>query len=697
MRLITPMHSPLVRAAALCLIFAPAPSSAEDVLRLDEVVVSAPSADDTLRVVPHGVSVITTEDIERSPSRTVAEVLGREANLNIQSYFGRDKGATIDMRGFGATAVSNVLVLVDGVRLNASDLSGADLSSVALSQVERIEVLRGGGAVRYGDGAVGGLVHILTRRPRSGPIKGEIEARTSSYDTRELRFSASGGAGPLSARIDLGRVDGDGYRDNDEQRRRDTAAELRFVPQGSLSFMDVLLRVSRHTDEYKLPGPVSRARFLSGDPALRRSSTASPLDGGSTDDRKFGSVWRFDLGRAGLIEFQTDHRERDNPYLIGVNPLTPLADQQYSINSTRRDMQVRYDLEYDAFGRTHSFGAGVVTQSADYLRRDAGRTVIDQSTRRTGDLNGQAWYAEAVLRASDAVRLNAGWRSDDTKSRTEADTYRRTCQFQIVFIPGLGNIPVEIPGSCVTGYQSTGATSNSWKSHAAELGLSWQPLPSLVTFVSLSRNFRNPNIDELALASPDLRPQHGRTVELGMRLQPSAALSLGATLFRLRNQDEIFFDSASGLSINRNYDLPTQRTGIEMEARWQASAAWLLAVNAGYVRPRFEGVDADIPLVPRWTANVRTEWLQTPQLRWIFAARHAGRRFDGNDPDNGRFARLPSYTVFDLALRLDLGGGAQLAAGVNNLFDKVYSTIAFSETYYPMPERNAYASLRWRF
>jgi iron complex outermembrane receptor protein len=691
------MFFPCVRALACVFACALPALGADSVHQLDEVVVSAPSAADTLRVVPHGVSIITAEDIDRSPSRTVADVLSREGNLNLQSYFGRDKQATIDMRGFGATATSNVLVLVDGVRLNASDLSGADLSSVALSQIERIEVLRGGGAVRYGDGAVGGIIHIMTRRPRKGPLAGDFEARIASYDTRELRFSAAGGAGPLSGRIDLSRLDGDGYRDNDEQRRRDTAAELRFSPEGALSFMDVLFRVSRHTDEYKLPGPVSRSNFLSGDSALRRSSMASPLDGGSTDDRKFGTLWRFDLGSAGMIEFQTDHRTRENPYLIGVNPLVPLADQQYSIETTRRDAQLRYDLEYTAFGRTHSFGAGFATQSADYTRRDAGRTVIDQSARRTGDLNGQAWYAEAVLRASDAVRVNAGWRSDETKGRTEAATYRRTCRYQMVFVPGLGSFPQEIPGSCVTGYQPDSTYSASSKSHAAELGLSWQPFETLVAFISTSRNFRNPNIDELAQASSDLRPQHGRTVELGMRLQPTSALSLGATVFRLRNRDEIFFDSTGVPSVNRNYDLPTKRAGLELEARWQVSGNWLLGANAGYVRPRFEGVDADIPLVPRWTANVRAEWRQTPALRWIAAARHAGRRFDGNDLDNRSFAELPSYTVFDFALRFDLGGGAQLAAGINNVFDKVYSTIAFSETYYPMPERNGYASLRWRF
>ncbi|MCP4636948.1 MAG: TonB-dependent receptor [Methyloversatilis sp.] len=680
-------------AGLLCLL---APHArADDALRLDEVVISAPSADDTLRTVPHGVSVITAGDIERAGAQGLGDLLGREAGLNLQSYFGRDKGATVDMRGLGATAVSNVLVLVDGVRLNADDLSGADLSSVALSQVERIEVLRGAGAVRYGDGAVGGIIHVLTKRPRSGPLRGEFGVRSASYDTRELRFSASGGAGPLFGRIDVGRLDGDGYRDNDEQRRRDTAAELRIAPDGALSFMDVLLRVSRHTYEYKLPGQVSRERFLSGRAALRRSSTASPLDGGSTDDRKFGTLWRFDLGEFGLIEFQADHRTRDNPYLIGVNPAQPLSDQQYTIESTRRDVQLRYDLDYSAFGRAHHFGAGFVTQSSDYLRRDIGRTVIDQSRLRTGDLNGQAWYAETVFRATDALRLNAGWRSDDTKSRTEAATYRRTCQFQTVFIPGSGVISVEIPGSCVAGLEADSRYASSTKSHAAELGLSWQPEKALVAFASVSRNFRNPNIDELALASSDLRAQHGRTIEAGVRLQPDDRLSFGLTLFRLRNQDEIYFDSTGVPSVNRNYELPTVRTGVEVDLRWRIRPGVLFAANAGYVQPRFEGSDADVPLVPRRTANLRIEWTPAETQRLTLSARHAGRRFDGNDTDNRSFAALPSYTVFDLALSVR-SGAATWSAGVNNLFDKVYSTLAYSSTYYPMPERTAWLGVSWQ-
>ncbi|WP_305632924.1 TonB-dependent receptor [Methyloversatilis sp.] len=665
-----------------------AQTSAPRVHELDEVVISAPSAADTLRMVPHSVSVITREDIDSSPSLSVAELLGREANLNLISYFGHDKNATIGMRGFGESAANNVLVMVDGVRLNADDLSGADLSTVAVSQIKRIEVLRGGGAVRYGDGAVGGVIHVLTNGPSSTDVRSELSLRTAAYGTQALQFSTSGGHGPVSASVEVERMSSDGYRQHDEQRRTRTAVAVRWSPGGTLAFMDLLVRFSRHLDEYGLPGEVSREDFLSGESARRRASRSPRSDGGQTDDRKMGLLWRVDLGDAGVFEFQLDHRRRENPFLIGVDADT----QRNAIDSTREDAQLRYDLDFTLFGLPQNFGMGVASQSSDYLSQRRGTAAANQSERFSGDLNGQAWYVEGVTHLSRQVRMNAGWRRDETKSRTTRERYISECVFIPIPVP-----PFVMPGPCVSDFRRTGSDSNTWRNDAAEFGVTWNPIPSLTTFVSASRHFRNPNIDELALASSDLRAQRGRTIEAGVRLQPDDRLSLGLTLFRLRNQDEIYFDSTGVPSVNRNYDLPTQRTGVELETRWQPSAAWLFAANAGYVQPRFKGTDADIPLVPRWTANARAEWLQTPSLRWIVAARHAGRRFDGNDLDNRSFAELPSYTVFDLALRLDLGGGAQLAAGINNVFDKVYSTIAFSETYYPMPERNGYASLRWRF
>ena len=73
--------------------------------------------------------------------------------------------------------------------------------------------------VRHGDGAVGGIVHIQTRRPRSGPLSGQLDLRAGAWGSREARLRATGGTGPLAASVTLSRQDSDGYRDNDRYDR----------------------------------------------------------------------------------------------------------------------------------------------------------------------------------------------------------------------------------------------------------------------------------------------------------------------------------------------------------------------------------------------------------------------------------------------------------------------------------------------
>ena len=69
------------------------------VIEADEVLVTAPSASGTLRAAPHSVTIITPEDIARAGVTTIGALLSQEANLNLQSYFGGDRQATIDIRG----------------------------------------------------------------------------------------------------------------------------------------------------------------------------------------------------------------------------------------------------------------------------------------------------------------------------------------------------------------------------------------------------------------------------------------------------------------------------------------------------------------------------------------------------------------------------------------------------------------------
>ena len=164
---------------------------------LDEIVVTAAKVEEPVKQTPRNVTVITAEDIAESPSNNIIDLLGREAGINVRSLQGTDRQAVIDIRGMGATAASNVVVLVDGVRLNSPDLSGPDLSSISLDQIERIEVVRGSGGVLYGSGAVGGVVNIVTKK---GTLGTQVDASASygSYNTIDAWASLRGGYKDLS-------------------------------------------------------------------------------------------------------------------------------------------------------------------------------------------------------------------------------------------------------------------------------------------------------------------------------------------------------------------------------------------------------------------------------------------------------------------------------------------------------------------
>ena len=132
---------------------------------LPEVVVTGTRTAEEIQKVPASISVITAADIQRSSAKTAVDLLRREEGIVVRDLLGNGKAAQVDLRGFGETASSNTLVLVDGRRTNEIDLSGVDWAQIPVEQIERIEVLRGPGSVLYGDNAAAGVINIITKSP----------------------------------------------------------------------------------------------------------------------------------------------------------------------------------------------------------------------------------------------------------------------------------------------------------------------------------------------------------------------------------------------------------------------------------------------------------------------------------------------------------------------------------------------------
>lgn len=635
------------------------------------------------------VTVITARDIARSSASSVSELLATEANLSLQSYSGNDRSATLDMRGMGETASSNVLIVVDGVVINENDLSGANLSSLSLSDVRQVEVDRGGGAIQHGSGAVAGVVRITTLPELDeGERRGRAQARIGTLGERigDLQFATRIGAWTPALQLHRGREPG--WRDNSEFDSTRSALTLRWQESLVGVKVDAHARTTRQRDRYGSPGPVSREVFESGSERELRA-TRAPLDGGRTELDRQDLGASLDFGPIGQLTWASSHRERVNPFQIGVDASRPLAEQEQRTTSERWDHRLSHRVGTEVANLPQELTFGWSRMHGNYARWDLPASAPDH-TRLQGEAAASAWMLATTLRPHRAVNVQAGLRWDHFESTRQSQKWSSNCAFA----------PFPVLVCSPYAYEDTQApVAGDWFNRLGELGISWQPSEGTTLFVRRNGTFRAPNLDELNKAADTLRPQRGVTQEVGWRQRAGDSLSWSATWFDMRLQDEIYYGrDALGDELNRNRDEASRRQGIELSGRWLPAPGWRLNGMLSYLVPSLAGRTGDIPLVARTTASLTLGWQPSPAWQSALSVRHVGPRRDGKatDADNPPLARLRAHQVVDAVLRYRQDD-IELALGVNNLFDERYSTLAFGQTYYPMPGRQAHTTLSVRF
>lgn len=152
------------------------------------------------------VVVIDAARIAASPADSLADLLRREAGVQLVRNGGPGAASSISIRG---AAASGTLVLVDGVRVGSATLGQAELENISLATIERIEVLRGPASSLWGADGMGGVIQIVTRQGRPG-IQGGARLALANYAGREASAWASGRSGALDWAASLAREQNDG-------------------------------------------------------------------------------------------------------------------------------------------------------------------------------------------------------------------------------------------------------------------------------------------------------------------------------------------------------------------------------------------------------------------------------------------------------------------------------------------------------
>jgi len=266
----------------------------EEPTRLEPVVVSASRLEQRLRDVPTNVTVLTREQIERSAARTVDDLLRQVPGFSLfrrsSSLVTHPTAQGVSLRGIGPSGVSRTLVLLDGVPFNDPFGGWVYWSKLPLESIDRIEVVRGGGSVAYGNYALGGVINIVTRRPeaRAGQTKLDLGTR----NTVEWDGLASHIAGPWGLAVEGNVFTTDGYKivRADQRGAIDIAADsshqtfngrLEYQPSSSRSLF--------------LAGSFFNEQRGNGTPLQKNATEAGYVATGGRLKTADGSEWQLTL------------------------------------------------------------------------------------------------------------------------------------------------------------------------------------------------------------------------------------------------------------------------------------------------------------------------------------------------------------------------------------------------------------------
>lgn len=162
--------------------------------------------------LPSQRSIVTREEIERSGARNLGEAL----TLVPGAMFNRTGtlGAQTTLRLRGVPTSNQVQVLVDDQPVGGVSIQNVDLSQIPVSDIERIEIVRGGSSVLYGANAIGGLVNVITRRHRGKTPVTNLAASWGTYNTQMFQGDFGTASEKFDGYISAGRDLSDGFQQN---------------------------------------------------------------------------------------------------------------------------------------------------------------------------------------------------------------------------------------------------------------------------------------------------------------------------------------------------------------------------------------------------------------------------------------------------------------------------------------------------
>ncbi|MDR0398703.1 MAG: TonB-dependent receptor [Endomicrobium sp.] len=214
-----------------------------------EVYLSLDKTQEKIETLSVSATVIKRREIEESRVETLGELLANETSIFYGNYGPGIKSSFISLRG--AASSSRVLVLIDGRRIYTLDSNSANLAAIPVSNIERVEIIRGAAATIYGTGAFGGVINVITKKAdyKTPLLSGNFSY--GSFNTYSTDITGSYKTNKFAILALISSLRSDGYRKNSEY----VGYNAFFSGQGDIGDKSKFsIAGSYYTNKFGLPG-----------------------------------------------------------------------------------------------------------------------------------------------------------------------------------------------------------------------------------------------------------------------------------------------------------------------------------------------------------------------------------------------------------------------------------------------------------
>lgn len=624
--------------------------------KLNETIVTEDTFGNSILETPKNVTVITAEDIEERGAQTIEQALKVVPGLTAYSNTG-GSDPKITFRGMApGKEQQNILYLVNGIPYNSTvDTGGVNLNLIPVDAIERIEVVPNSGNIVYGEGAVAGVINIITKEGENKKYFGSVGVEGGSYNLRKYRVTAGSQiTDRASVNVNYTSKDVHGYRNHDKRDVDYVDVNTKYrLDNGALTF-----NYSHAETEYKFPGAMTKKTNV-------KKAT------GSTKGKETLNIYKakYEGKLTDNLELSLAGDYKDKTYK-SIN-------EKKGIRSTLRDTDSFYitpQLKYTYMNDSYFILGG------DFAKGKSKYTYLAKTATDTKK-ESLGVFATNTLRYDDFL-FTQGFRHQKLKYDVKDKLYPSPEH----------KLPKTVDQTFnENAYELTGTYLIGDKSSA---------------YLTYNRAFRAPTADEAGRWRPgyDVNMQTSDTFEFGMKGVWNNFYLSGA-IYQTETKNEIFYVGYEDGKLGKTFNLPgrNRRRGIEV-AMEQHFDAFTLREGFSYMDHKIKSgafAGSEIPGVPKIIYNLGVDYDILENLTFNANFYYYGSAYATYDFHND-IGKQKGHNETDISVNYRMDNGLTLYGGVNNLFDNEFfnakaNTDGRTLKYFYGARRNYYVGLKYNF